>query len=266
MNDLPTFVLAEAAALVLAVARIAGFVLVSPFPGKSVPTPTKIGLILLLSWVARAGQPYMPSLHLDLSLMGLVPSELGIGLLIGFTVRITYSAAEILGGSFAQATGLTMAQTYDPSMGTEDPVPARVMTLLAMLLFLAMGAHRVALGYLIESFRVLPIGQTADISVAAPTFVDYITQSVDAGVRLSLPVMGVALVVQAALALVARASPSLQVFSIGMGITVAAAFLTVLGSLNDTAAGLGAEMQNEGPRIEQVINNTASAPPLVTKP
>ena len=257
MGGMSDIMLSEAAALVLAVARLAGFVLVSPFPGKSAPSQVKIGLILLLAWVVRAGQPYLPTLHLDVALLGYVPSELGVGLLIGFTVRITYSAAEMLGASFAQASGLTMAQTYDPSMGTEDPVPARIMTLLAMLLFLAMGAHRTALSYLLESFRVVPIGQTADIGSSALTFVNYLGQAVDAGVRLSLPVVGVALVVQAALALVSRASPQLQVFSMGMGISVAAAFLTVLGTLGDTAAGLGAEMMNEAPRIEQVLENAA---------
>jgi len=253
--------MAEAAALALAVARLAGFVLVTPFPGRNVPTQIKIGLILLLAWVVRAGQPYIPTLHLDYALFGYVPCELGIGLIIGFTVRITYSSAEILGASFAQATGLTMAQTYDPSMGTEDPVPARVMTLLAMLLFLAMGAHRVALSYLLESFRVVPIGSVADVSAAAPTFVNYLSQSMEAGVRLALPVIGVSLVVQAALALVSRASPSLQVFSIGMGITVAAAFLTVLGTLHDTASGLAADMDQQGSRIEEVLTSTVPARP-----
>jgi flagellar biosynthetic protein FliR len=257
MNSVSDIMMSEAAALVLAIARLSGFVLVSPFPGKSTPTQVKIGLILLLAWVVRAGQPYLPTLHLDFMLLGNVPSELGVGILVGFTVRLTYACAELLGASFAQATGLTMAQVYDPSMGTEDPVPARVMTLLAMLLFLAMGAHRVALSYLIESFRVVPIGQGADISSSALIFVNYLSQAVEAGVRLSLPVVGVALVVQAALALVSRASPQLQVFSLGMGISVAAAFLTVLGTLNDASAGLGAEMENEGPRIEQVLERAA---------
>jgi len=259
--DFNNVIMAEAAALVLAIARLGGFILVSPFPGKAAPNQVKIGLILLLAWVVRAGQPYVPTLHLDASLIGLVPCELGIGLLIGFTVRVTYSAAEILGSSFAQATGLTMGSVFDPAMGTDDPVPARVMTLLAMLLFLACGAHRVALSYLLESFHAVPIGMTADISRAAPTFVGFIQQAVEAGVRLSLPVMGVALVVQLALALISRASPSLQVFSIGAGISVAAALLTVMGALNDTAAGIGVEIQNEGPRIEQVLGiATASTP------
>jgi flagellar biosynthesis protein FliR len=192
-------------------------------------------------------------------LMGLVPAELGIGLIIGFTVRITYAAAEILGVSFAQSTGLTMGAVYDPNLGSEDPVVARIMTLFAMLLFLALGSHRVAIGYALESFRALPIGQGADIGAVAPTFVTYLSQAMDAGVRLSLPVMAVALAIQVTLALVARASPSLQIFSIGMGVTVAAGLLAILGSLNDISAGLGADLQKQAPRIEQVLSESANA-------
>ncbi len=252
------FVLAEAAAFVLAVARIAGFIVVSPFPGKGVPQKAKIGLILLLAFLARASQPANASLALDLRLVGLVPAELALGLVIGFTVRVTFSAAEILGASFAQSIGMTMGAVYDPTLGTEDPIAARVMTLFAMLLFLAVGAHRVALGYVLESFRAIPIGQTVDLSSASFTFVGYLDQAMETGVRLSMPVMAVGLSVQVALALVARASPSLQVFSIGMGVTVAAGILAILGGLEDTRAGLSAEIGKTGSRIEQVLT---SGPP-----
>ena len=250
------FVLAEAAAFVLAVARIAGFIIVSPFPGKNVPQKAKIGLILLLAFLARASHPASASLALDLRLLALVPAELMLGIVIGFTVRVTFSAAEILGASFAQSIGMTMGAVYDPTLGTEDPIAARVMTLFAMLLFLALGAHRVALGYVLESFRAIPIGQTVDLSGSAFTFVGFIDQAMEAGVRLSMPVMAVGLCIQVALALVARASPSLQIFSIGMGVTVAAGILAILGSMEDTRAGLAAEISKTGARIEQVLTTS----------
>lgn len=266
--DLPpaiaSIVTAEAAAFALAVARVAGFVVVSPFPGRNVPSKAKIGLILLLAFLARAAVPQLGiagPLSVNLTLMGLVPAELGIGLIIGFTVRVTYAAAEILGVSFAQATGLTMGAVYDPNLGSEDPVTARIITLFAMLLFVALGSHRVAIGYALESFRALPIGHGANIGGVAPTFVGYLSQAMDAGVRLSLPVMAIALAIQVTLALVARASPSLQIFSIGMGVTVAAGLLAILGSLNDVAAGLGADLQRQGPRIEQVLSEASSPAP-----
>lgn len=250
----PAFVLAEAAALVLATARIAGFVLVSPFPGKGVPGKIKIGLVLVLAFLVRAAVPATPALGLDLGLLGVIPGELGIGLVIGLTVRVTFAAAEILGAAFAQSTGLMMGQVYDPTAGADETVPARVVTLFAMLLFLALGAHRVALAYVLESFRALPLGAGAELAEAAPSFVALVAQAMDGGVRLGLPVMAIGLVVQIALALVARASPSLQVFSVGLGITVVAGLLSIIDGFDDAAAGLAAELSRAGPNIERVLD------------
>jgi len=254
---LPAFAIAEVAAFVLAASRVAGFVLTSPFPGKNVPSKAKIGLVLMLAWIARAVRPATPDLGLDLALFGIVPGELGIGIVIGFTVRVTFSAAEVLGASLAQGTGLTFGQVYDPTLGNEDSVPPRVVALFSMLLFLGIGAHRVAIAYALESFRALPIGHTAEIGAAAPSMVDFLAQAMDVGVRLSVPVMAIALAVQLALALVARASPSLQVFSVGMGVTVAAGLLGILGTMDDAAAGLANELEREGARIEQVVSDVA---------
>jgi flagellar biosynthetic protein FliR len=258
VTSLPAFALAEAAAFVLAATRIAGFVVTSPFPGKNVPSKAKIALVLMLAWIARGASTATPGLGLDLALLGLVPGELGTGLVMGFAVRTTFAAAEVLGSSFAQGTGLTFAQVYDPTLGNEDAVPSRIVTLFSMLLFLGLGAHRIALAYALESFRVLPIGHTVEIGAAVPSLVDLISQATDAGVRLALPVIAVALAVQLALALVARASPSLQVFSVGMGVTVAAGLLTILGSIDDATAGLAAELAREGPRIEQVVSSISA--------
>src|SRR5262249_45753505 len=129
----------------------------------------------------------------------------------------------------------------------------------AMLLFFAAGAHRVALGYVLASFTAIPLGQSIDVAAATPSLVGFVSDAMSAGVRLSLPVTAVALAVQVTLALVARASPSLQIFSIGMGISVAAGLFAILGSMDDVTAGLGAELERDGPRIEQVVHAVSSS-------
>ena len=247
------YAVSEIAAFALAVARVAGVILVAPFPGQSVPNRMKVGLVLILAYLGRAAAPDPFSGGLDLRLLGLACAEVGIGLLIGFTVRVTFSASEVLGSTFAQSTGLTMGQVYDPALGGEEPVIARIATLSAMLLFLGAGAHRVLLGYALESFRAVPLGHGVDLAAAAPILSTWVGQALEAGVRLSLPVTAVALSVQVALALVARASPSLQVFNVGMGVTVAAGLLAILGSAGDVTSGIGTENARVGPRIEEIL-------------
>jgi flagellar biosynthetic protein FliR len=257
VNSFDALVLSEMAAYVLAVARVAGFVVTSPFPGRNVPNRAKIGLVLMLAWVARSIQPAKVGLGLDFALFGLVPGELGLGIVMGFTVRIAFSAAELLGLAFAQGTSLTLGSVFDPALGTDDPVPARLVTLFSMLLFFAVGAHRVALAYALESFRALPIAHATAIGAASPTIVDFVARATEAGVRLALPVVAVGLAVQIALALISRASPSLQIFSVGMGLSVAAGMLTILGCINDSSAGLAREFEVVGVNIERIVSAVA---------
>ena len=253
MNPFAAAFLAEAAAFTLAATRVAGFTLATPFPGRNVPVHAKVGLVLALAWVARGAAVDVPTFGLDLALVPHVATELGLGLAIGFTVRVTFSAAEVFGDAIAQATGMTLGQAYDASLGSEDLVVGRLATTLAMLLFLALGAHRVVLGYLVDSFRALPVGAAVGVHLAAPVLVDLVGEAIGAGVRLALPVTAVGLGVQTALALVARASPSLQMFSVGLAVSVAAGMLALLASLEDTSRALAAELARLGPRLEAVL-------------
>jgi flagellar biosynthetic protein FliR len=250
--NLPEAWLAEVATFALATSRLAGMIATAPFPGSHVPMRMKVGLLLVLAWLATSS---IPAAHiaLDLHLIAFAAVELSLGLLVGITFRITFSCAEVMGSSFSQSLGLTSAHVFDPMLETEDAVPGRIGTLLAMTLVLGLGTHRVAIAYLLESFRALPIGSAISVTQATTLLVDYAGAALETGVRLALPVAAVALAVQVTLALVARASPSLQIFSVGLALSVGAGLLAIMGSLDDLALGLASELGQLGPRIDHVL-------------
>lgn len=252
--------LAEGATFALAFSRLAGMVATAPFPGNHVPARVKMGLLLTMAWLASSGMP-VAKLTFDLHLAGLAAGELALGILVGITFRITFSCAEILGASLSQSLGLTSAHVFDPMLESDDGVPGRLATILAMLLVFGLGAHRVAIAYLLESFRALPVGQSLTVTQATPLLVDYVGSAVEAGVRLALPTAAVALAVQVTLALTARASPSLQIFSIGLALSVGAGLLVVWASLDDIALGIAVELERLGPRIDQVLVVAKGASP-----
>ena len=167
--NLPAAWLAEVATVVLATSRLGGMVVTAPFPGNHVPSQVKIGLVLVLAWVAMGT---MPTTHLDLSLdlhlVGLAVSEVALGLLVGITFRITFSCAEMMGASFSQSLGLTQGHVFDPMLESDDGVPGRIATMLAMLLVFSLGAHRIAIAYLLQSFHALPVGQAFSVTAATP--------------------------------------------------------------------------------------------------
>jgi flagellar biosynthesis protein FliR len=229
----------SAVAFALIVARLAGFIVSSPFPGANVGKTQRVGLVMALALVVTAYAPTgsAPS-SLDVDLVPAALRELGCGLVLGIGFRFVFMAAEVAGQLLSQAVGLSSASMLNPTIEAQDVILARIVTLLGMLLALDVGAHRVALGYLLGSFRALPVGTPFSLSPTAPIFLELTVRSFTTGVQLAMPVIAVAVVVHLALAMIARAAPALQIFSVGFAVILTTGSLVVLASLRDVAAGL----------------------------
>jgi len=149
--------------------------------------------------------------------------------------------------------GLGTAAVLNPTIETQDSVLGRIVSLLAMLIALGAGVHRTALAYLLGSFRAIPVGSAMLVPAATGTFIDLAGTAIGVGVELAMPVLAVGLIVQIGLALVARAAPSLQIFSVGLGILIGAGALTLLTTLGDLGAGLATHFASLGEALDRVL-------------
>lgn len=251
---LEALLLSSSTGFALVVARLAGFVLTSPFPGAHVSTSQRIGLVAVLAWLASGFAPTasVPG-GLGLGLFLHVGMEVGVGLVIGIAFRMLFFAGEVLGQVVSQAIGLSSPSVLNPTIESEDAIMARVVTLVAMLLVLSIGAHRIALAYLLESFRALPVGSNVGSSEVAFRLVDLTIASFAEGVRIGLPIVAVALVVQLALAMIARAAPALQIFSVGLSVLLATGFATLFVSFGEFASRLVAYDGSLGARRDEIL-------------
>lgn len=242
----------------LVAARIAGFVVASPFPGADVPRTQRVGLVCALAYVSMltAVSPPTP-LSLDPTYLLKAAIEVTFGVAIAFVFRLLLAAAEGMGELVSQGTGLGAPALMNPTLGAEETAISRVITLFAMLLVFASGAHRVALAYLIRSFDAVPVGADLHIAGAVPLFTELAGQSIAVGFRLAAPVVAVSLVIQVALALVARLAPSLQIFNIGFAILIAAGLMTFSASLGDVTTWLGEHFASLGSHMDRVLLSIA---------
>jgi flagellar biosynthetic protein FliR len=232
-------VLSYASTFALVVARISGFVVLSPFPGNQVSRTQRIGLVAALTWVSLGfARPNGTLPPFDLRLGVAVATELGCGLVVGMAFQTLFFAAEIAGQMLSQGVGLSSPSTMNPTLGTQDMVLSRIVTLFALLFALLAGIHRIAIGMLLASFRALPIGSTLEFAPTSMQLIDLTIASFALGVALALPIIAVAFVVQLGLAMIARAAPALQIFSVGWGVLLATGSIILLASLRDLATGL----------------------------
>ncbi len=251
--------LAQASLLALVAARIAGFVVTSPFPGERLPATARLALVVVLAFLAASFVPATAvKPELGLALIVAAITEFVCGVMIGAAFRFLLSAADVVGGVSAQSSGLGAASLYDPSIGAPDSAIGQVMTLLAILVALGVGAHRVALAYLLESFRALPVGAAMNVPLAAPVLIDLGAQCLVIGVRLAMPAIAVSLTVQAALAMVSRAAPSLQIFSVGFAVMIAAGIATIMASLPTVGTGLAEQAGELSPLLDRLFEALGS--------
>jgi flagellar biosynthetic protein FliR len=242
VNDL---IVGFALAFGLVVTRLGGFIVVSPFPGPTTPTQTRIGLVLALALVLVPGP--LPASFLGPKIVLAAVSELAAGAMMGLIFRIGMSAADVLGSALGQSMGLTMASIYDPVAASNvDPV-SRLVTAAAMLLALAGGAHRTALGAVLESFHFLPLGASPDVVGIGNASLVWVEQSLECGLRLAVPAIAIAVVAQVGLGLVGRAAPALQAFGVAVPLTLVSGLFVLFDIATDIFAGLAVHLERLGP-------------------
>ena len=230
--------------------RILGLIMVAPvFGHRAVPGRVKIGLGIFIALIIAPTLPPMPDVGLG-SWHGLfiLVQQLLIGIAIGFIMRIVFAAIEAAGEIVGLQMGLGFASFFDPQSAGQTLVLARFFNMLAVLIFLAVNAHLLLLGMLVESFQTLPIS-TQPLSAAGFYNLAAFGSTVFAvGLQLSLPLIAIMLMTNLSLGILTRSAPQLNIFAIGFPITLGVGLLV----LNFT-------MPYFVPQLELVIRNGLDA-------
>ena len=256
MSPLEALVMANASTFALVGARVTGFVVVSPFPGPNVSTTQRASLVLALSVLATSFAPNGAAPRtLDLSLAGLAVVEGACGMLVGTAFLFVFAASEVLSGLLGHFTGLSSPSVLNPTLDAQDTVIGRIVSLGAMLIALAVGVHRVAIGAVMESFRALPVGSPMALDAPLLLFVELGVDAFVVGVRLAMPLIALSILVQLVLAVIARAAPSLQIFSVGFAVIFITGIVSLMSALDDVSAGIGAHFAS----LAQFIDDAFTA-------
>jgi flagellar biosynthetic protein FliR len=182
-----------------------------------------------------------------------IATEFIIGVSIGMVVRLSVAAAEIAGGAIALPMGFSAAQAFDPTMGSTDSVLTRLFRNLALLLALITGMHRVMLATLVSSFRLVPVGSATHVEASFPIFVELCGHVLNVGLQLALPLLSVLLMANIALAFVARAAPTMQIFNVGFAVLLATGAAVLVISMPDLSRELAIGFDKNARYFERLM-------------
>ncbi len=223
---------AEAAAgLVLAMARVGGFLVASPYLNQRLPTPGRIattaGLGLFLA------TPVTPS-HLELApLVTSVILNIAAGLILGLLTSAIFGAFAAAGAMVDLSSGLSVSAVFDPSMGMQSTVFQRFFDVTAVTLFFVMGGHRLILLGLATSTSVISLD--GDITVndgLAVLAADTLARYTVASLQIAVPILAALLLSELALGIASRLLPQANVFLLGLPLKIMVVLLVVTVSVN----------------------------------
>jgi flagellar biosynthesis protein FliR len=202
----------------LAMVRPGAAMLAAPMLGmRGLPVQLRIILALAIGIAASARvAPALPEAGMA-SLEGavLLAGEVLAGASLGFALQLGYGASLIAGEVIAGAMGLSFAATADPSGTGSVPVVASFLSVVAFLLFLAADGHLLLIAAVVESYAALPPGgvPAGELGEAVAGFGSAMFA---AALAIALPVGFATLLVQIAMALLARTAPQLNLFAVGL--------------------------------------------------
>ncbi|WP_312077209.1 flagellar biosynthetic protein FliR [Leclercia sp.] len=187
---------------------------------RSIPKRVKIGLAILITIIVAPTLPpvNVPIFSAPALWVGL--QQILIGVAIGFTMQFAFAAVRMAGELIGLQMGLSFATFFDPGSRLNMPIIARIIDLLAMLLFLAFDGHLWLISMLVDTFHTLPIGGEAVNSNAFMALTRAAGLIFLNGLMLALPLITLLLILNLSLGLLNRMAPQLSVFVIGFPITL----------------------------------------------
>ncbi|WP_423199240.1 MULTISPECIES: flagellar biosynthetic protein FliR [unclassified Cupriavidus] len=210
--------------------RLLGLLGTAPlFSESSIPRRAKIGLAAALAAVVSPTIQSLPTAPVY-SYAGLlvVLNEVGIGIAMGFTMRLVFAAVQTAGEVIGLQMGLSFAAFYDRNAGGQTMVLSRFLNLVAMLMFLAMDGHLTMLATLVDSFNALPIATTPLSGHGWGAVARAGAMVFWAGTLLSLPMIATLLTLNLSMGILNRASPQLSIFAVGFPVTLGGGMLVMM--------------------------------------
>jgi flagellar biosynthesis protein FliR len=222
----------------LVFARTGSMIMLLPAIGDvGVPPRVRLGLALAISFAMTPGLVHSypaaapPN---DMALGLLVAQEVTAGILVGTMARIIMSALSVAGYLIATQIGLAFAQTLDPTQGEQGAIVGNFFSLLGTVLIFATNLHYLAIGAIAGSYHLIPPGAALPTGDMAELVVRLVSGSFALGLQIAAPFLVFGFAVNAAVGILARLMPQLQVFFIAMPINILAGFflmMLLLGTL-----------------------------------
>lgn len=227
-----SFLPAYGATFMLVFARIGTMVMLLPALGE-MNMPRRVRLTVALVLTAILMPLHRSAYTVDLSSFGPVLTMLGqemfIGAVLGFTARLMISALQVAGFVIAQQLGLGFATAVDPTQnGQQGILLGNFLTMLGVTLIFATDLHHLVIAALNDSYALFRPGEIPLIGDVAALTTKTVALAFKIGIQVSAPFLVFGFLFNLGLGVLSRLMPQMQVFFIGLPLSILLGLLILL--------------------------------------
>ncbi len=188
--------------------------------------PARVKLAATIAFTAIVTPVVFDSAPVNLS-PSLLFTEIGMGIALGFSLRLHIMALQVAASIAAQVTSLS--QLLGGAAVEPQPALGVVLLLAALALAASLGLHVQYAGMFIKSYEFVGFGASFPASVFSAWAKDAVTSMFSFSLLLAMPFVAASLLYNLALGVINRAMPQLMVAFVGApAITYGALFLFAL--------------------------------------
>lgn len=218
-----SFTYADLEYFLLILVRISCFVYAAPFFSMSnVPRRVKVGFSVLLSYLLYNALDHNEVVYS--TLLGyamIVMKEALTGFLIGWGAQICASVTSFAGSIADMEIGLSMVSLLDPATREQATFTGVFYQYIFTLFMIISGLYQYLLGALVDTFTLIPInGAVFKTEALLSSVLLFLGDYVAIGFRIILPIFCAMIFLNCVLGVLAKVSPQLNMFAVGMQLKV----------------------------------------------
>ncbi len=216
MNDLEYFL--------LILTRVSCFIFAAPFFSLN-NTPRHVRVVLAVFTSLLLYQTLTPADAVEYSTVfgysTSVLKEAVTGLLVGLGTSMCSAIVNFAGHIADMETGLSMVTLMDPATRESTSITGVFYQYVVMLMLIASGMYRYLFGALADTFVLVPVnGAIFQMDSLLVSVVKFLGDYIVIGFRICLPVFCVILLLNAILGVLAKVSPQMNMFAVGIQLKI----------------------------------------------
>lgn len=208
----------------LILTRVSCFIFVAPFFSLN-NTPRHVRVALSVFTAALLYQTLAPAPAVEYQTITgysmIVLREAIVGLMLGLGTSMCSAIVNFAGHIVDMETGLSMVTLIDPATRESTSITGVFYQYVVMLMLIVSGMYRYLFGALADTFVLIPVnGALFQMDSLLLSVVKFLGNYIIIGFRICLPVFCVILMLNAILGVLAKVSPQMNMFAVGIQLKI----------------------------------------------